>query len=238
MSEVDTQPSPSATHWIYKTLAVLLTLAIVAVVFWQNRPTGDPGSADGNYPPATSNFPGEIQPVGEGMWRITGGQAVVFAAGDPADRFEFRMRMFGMMADEDTRTLMRAYRVLMNDERARSTLELTSEQSKQLQAIDAPRMVVNDTDRAEFVSRFHAWQRADDAHKPQAQTAVCDQLKEISARGAPLTKQAWVDGCAKLKKILTLQQMAKLTVYMESNPTPGMGWGNPFAPTSTSQPLQ
>src|SRR5438270_13065840 len=110
MADAETQSQPKA-QWVGKLLAVLLTAAIVVVVFWQAFPGGERPQSDISGNPTTNYQQAEMEQVGESMWRAYAGPAVVIVTGSPANNFEFRMRMF-MLLDEDTRTLIRAYRTV------------------------------------------------------------------------------------------------------------------------------
>lgn len=214
-------------------LAVLMTLAIVAVVFWQARPGGDSQPADPVGAPGTrQQMPADIEAMGDNMWRASAGPAFVFVRGNPATDFEFRVRMF-MMIDDDTRLLLRAQRTLIQDPNAAAAIDLSDDQMARIKSIEPPRMVIADDDRERFISAWHAWEKADEAQRPAARDAVLDLLRKTGEKNLEPTKKAWAEGAQAFKKILTLQQMAKLAVYQEKNGGPT--FGGPFGSGPTSR---
>jgi hypothetical protein len=225
MPELDPELE-SRVNRIGKPLAVLLTLAIVAVVFWQVRPGGEGG--DQSVSPNPDGRGADMEEVGTNTWRAYAGPAFVLVSGNPADNFEFRMRLFGTL-DDDTRSLVRSYRGLLQDPEAAKAIDLTDEQMAKLRAIELPRMIVSDDDRKHFADVWHAWQKADPPAKAEAREAVLTNLRDIARRSADPTKKAWTDAAATVKKTLTIQQLAKLAVYQDQHGTPGFGgpWNSP-----------
>ncbi len=221
MSDAETNPAPS-THWIGKALAVLLTVAIVVVVFWGTHPGGDQPSGGGNSNRFSDPQISTIESIGDGTWRAYAGGASVRVSGNPADTFEYRVRMFPMI-DDDGRVLIRAYRMLLQDPNAAKAIDLSPEQMDKLRAADPPGMVISDDDRQHFENAWHEWEKADDAHKPKARDAVLDLLRDMAKKSADPTKQAWSTAANSVKQTLTLEQMAKLTVYEQANGGPRMG---------------
>jgi hypothetical protein len=227
MPDVETQSPSKTTQWIGKGLAVLLTVAIVVVVFWQSHPNGDgPNSNDPPGPPNFNNVPGDIEELGPSMWRVSAGPAVVMVNGNPPT-FDYRLRLF-MLIDDDTRTMVRSYRQLTIDPNAAKSIGLTDEQMQRLQAINLPRMVISDDDQAKFEKIWHAYEEAVESQKSKARDDVLATLRQIGTQSIEPTKKAWTDVADTVKKTLTLDQMAKLAVYQQTNGSPGFGamWGN------------
>jgi hemoglobin-like flavoprotein len=157
---------------------------------------------------------------------------VVEVTGTPAREFNFRMRPWAMI-DEDTRVLVRSQRMLTQDPNAAKAIDLTPEQIDKLKAVEPPRIVIEDVDRQHVIALWHAWEKVDTAHKPAAQEAILDALRDVGQKSIEPTKKAWTDAADAVKKTLTLQQMAKLAVYQENNPT---GWGGPNRFPPATQP--
>ena len=233
MAETETTSDPGM-HWIGKLLAVLLTLAIVVVVFWQSRPGGSEGpspDSSGNQGPDRS---GDIEEVASDTYRAYAGQAFAMVQGKPAIDFDFRVRMFGGI-DEDTRTLIRGYRTLIMDPNAPKYVGVSAEQMDKLKSIELPRMVMSDQDKEHFIELWHAWEKADAANKKTAQDAVLNDLRDLGTKSMEPTKQAWKDAGQTVKKTLTVQQLAKLGVYQETYGSAGFGggfWGGGRGPAS------
>jgi hypothetical protein len=230
MSEDQAKPAVNKNS-IGMALAVLLTLAIVVVVFWQQHPGGDAREPDPRGPP-DARPPSGLEEMGDGAWRAYYGPAVVEVTGNPAREFNFRMRLFAVI-DEDTRTLIRAQRMLVQDANAAKNIGLSDEQVEQLKTIDPPRMVIADADRQHVIELWHKWEKAKPDEKPAAQNAIVDSLREIAQKTIEPTKKAWTDAAESVKKTLTLQQMAKLAVYQETNPQ--QPWAGGFGGSSTTQ---
>src|SRR6476469_7072835 len=125
-------------------LAVLMTAAIVGVVFWQSRP-GNVSSLNFGRPPRTRPMASEIEELAPNMFRAYAGSAFVFVRGNPATDFEFRMRIFGMI-DDDTRLLIRAERTVILDPNAAKAIDLSDEQLEKVKALEPPRMVISEDD--------------------------------------------------------------------------------------------
>jgi hypothetical protein len=229
MTQSDANP-PARKNPIGMALAVLLTIAIVVVVFWQQRGPGEGRDGDPRVPdgrPASG-----LEEMSDGYWRAYYGPVVVEVTGTPARDFNFRMRPWAMI-DEDTRVLVRSQRMLTQDPNAAQAIDLTPEQVEKLKAVEPPRMVIDDADREKVIALWHAWEKADAAHKPAAQDAILSALRDTGQKSVEPTKKAWADAANAVKKTLTLQQMAKLAVYQENNPT---GWGVPNRFPPTTQP--
>jgi hypothetical protein len=230
MTQADVNP-PARKNPIGMALAVLLTIAIVVVVFWQQRGPGEGRDGDTRGVPDGRPASG-LEEMGDGYWRAYYGPVVVEVTGMPARDFNFRMRPWAMI-DEDTRVLVRSQRMLVQDPNAAKAIDLTPEQVEKLKALEPPRMVIDDADREKVIAFWHAWEKADAAHKPAAQDEILNALRDVGQKSIEPTKKAWTDAAAAVKKTLTLQQMAKLAVYQESNPT---GWGGPNRFPPATQP--
>src|SRR4051812_26513867 len=83
------------------TLASLLTVAIVVMVFWKSHPSSDTPRDEEPRGIEIDDMPGAIEEA-NGTWRAYVGPVVMLAYGRPATDFEFGMRVFGMI-DEDSR---------------------------------------------------------------------------------------------------------------------------------------
>lgn len=230
MTQGEVNP-PARKHPIGMALAVLLTIAIVVVVFWQQRGPGE--GRDGDPRGVPDGWPASgLEEMGDGYWRAYYGPVVVEVTGTPARDFSFRMRPWAMI-DDDTRVLVRTQRMLIQDPNAAKAIDLTSEQIEKLKAVEPPRMVIGDADREKVIAQWHAWEKADTAHKPAAQDAILSALRDAGQKSIEPTKKAWIEAADAVKKTLTLQQMAKLAVYQENNPT---GWGGPNRFPPATQP--
>lgn len=230
MTQADPNPPPRKNP-IGMILAVLLTIAIVVVVFWQQRGPGDAREGDPRGVPDGRPASG-LEEMGDGYWRAYYGAVVVEVTGTPARDFNFRMRPWAMI-DEDTRVLVRSQRMLTQDPNAAKAIDLTPEQIEKLKAIEPPRMVIEDADREHVIALWHAWEKAAPAQKPAAQDAILNALRDAGQKSIEPTKKAWNDVANTMKKTLTLQQMARLAVYQENNPP---GWGGPYRSGPATQP--
>ena len=229
MTQGEANP-PARKNPIGMALAVLLTIAIVVVVFWQQR---GPGEGRDGEPRVPDGRPvSGLEEMGDGYWRAYYGPVVVEVTGMPAREFNFRMRPWAMI-DEDTRVLVRSQRMLVQDPNAAKAIDLTPEQVEKLKAAVPPRMVMDDADRENVIALWHAWEKADASHKPAAQDALLGALRDTGQKSIEPTKKAWTEAADTVKKTLTLQQMAKLAVYQENNPT---GWGGPNRFPPATQP--
>ena len=230
MTQGEANP-PGRKNAIGMALAVLLTVAIVAVVFWQQRGPND--AREGEPRPVPDGRPASgLEEMGDGYWRAYYGPVIVEVSGNPARDFNFRMRPWAMI-DEDTRVLVRSQRMLTQDPNAAKAIELTPEQIEKLKSVEPPRMVIEDADRERVIALWHAWEKAAPPQKSAAQDAILNALREAGTKSIEPTKKAWNDAADTVKKTLTLQQMAKLAVYQESNP---IGWGGPNRFPPATQP--
>jgi hypothetical protein len=236
MSETETKAA-ATTHWVYRALAVLLTIAIVVVVFWQAHPNGEQGG-DGTSSPTGDRFnnrqTGDIEAIAPDSWRVYSEPMFVIVNGNPATSFEYRMRMFNMM-DDDTRTLTRAYRTLMFDSSVAQSIGMSQDQIAAIQKIDFPRAVPADEPRQKFESLWHEWESADASKKPAAREAVLSAMRDLARQSVDPTKRAWADAAGQIRKTLTLQQMAKLAVYEDEH---GTGMGGPWGGWPSSRPMR
>jgi len=223
MAESETKPD-DGMNWIGKLLAVLLTAAIVCVVFWHSFPFGGDGAA----PEGNPNYDrsGDIEEMAGDMYRVYAGQAFVLINGKPAADFAYRLRMMGLV-DDDTRNLIRTDLSLTLDPNASKYAGVSDEQMEKIKAIDFPRMVVSDQDDQRFRELWHAWEDADAAHKKAAQDAVLNQLREMSQKAVDPTRHALKTAGEDLKNTLSLQQLAKLALYQETYGSPN-GFGGGF----------
>src|SRR2546421_699622 len=230
MTQGEANP-PRRKNPIGMVLAVLLTVAIVCVVFWQQRGPGDGRNTDQRGVPDGRPRSG-LDEMGDGYWRAYYGPVLVEVTGSPARDFNFRMRPWAMI-DEDTRVLVRSQRMLIQDPNAAKAIDLTPEQIDKLKAVEPPRMMIEDADRERVIALWHAWEKSNPPEKPAAQDAILSALRDAGQKSIEPTKKAWNDAADAVKKTLTLQQMAKLAVYQENNPT---GWGGPNRFPPATQP--
>lgn len=216
-------------------LAVVMTIAILAVVFWQSRgqndfpdsSDSDNGGPDGRGMVDIAHQPAGFDEIGPGFWRVYAGPLVVQIAGMPATEFNFRMRSFNLM-DDDMRSLVRAQRVLLGDPQAVVAAGVSEAQLEKLRNIQSPRAVVADADREQVIAQWRNWEKADASQKAAAQQPVVDAMRAAAEHSIEPTKKSWTDAATEVKSTLTLPQMAKLAVYAEDHPMPGMlgqGWG-------------
>ena len=203
-------------HTVGRVAAGVLTISIVVAAFWH---THLPGSGPGPEPDGEHgrDFGGRqgmtgIEDDGGTFRRAFAGPVFLEAYGRPATSFDFRMRPFGLM-DDDSRMLLRSLRVVLNDPNTDRLINLTQDQWKNLQAIEMPRMVISDDDRAQIERLWQDMDAASDAQKPAAQQKLLDGLRDVGDRSTEPTKKAWADAANQVKQILTTQQLAKLSVY-------------------------
>src|SRR5262249_30467837 len=147
--------------------------------------------------------------------------------------FEYRMRMY-MLLDEDSRVLYNALRMLTRDENAQKAVNATPEQLQKIYDLQPPRMVATDEAKANIQRLWVKWEQASEADKPAAQKVLLDALADLSKTSIEATRKAWIDAGAGLKKVLTLQQMAKLAVYEQANGQPP--WNAPQLPLPATRP--
>jgi hypothetical protein len=226
MTEVGANPENKWSR-IGRYLAVALTLAIIVAVFWQFRPGPKPGD-DQDLPdgPMGGKIPVSLEQTGDDSWNLQAGPAMLMIVGKPASTFNFRMRSWGMM-DDDTRMLIGALRTLQRFPDAVQQAGVSDEQMSRLNDIQPPRMAVADDDRRHVEKLWHDYENADDRTKRDAQQAVMDGMRELTEKSIEPTKQAWTDAGKQLQQTLTLEQLAKVAVYMQNNGVP-MGPGGGF----------
>jgi len=229
--EVQTQDPRS---WIGSAIALVLTAAIVIAVFWQTRGTGSetPPPEISNEPPRFDRITASIEETGDGTYRVSAGPMVLGVAGRPATTFDYRMRMYQLL-DDDSRVLASALRLLTRDPEAQKAVNATPEQLNKIYELQPPRMVATDAEREHIQRLWAKWEQAPEAEKPAAQQALLDAVAELSKNSIVATRKAWVDAGAELKRILTLQQMAKLAVYEQANGLPP--WTSPPSPNPATQ---
>ena len=92
-------------------------------------------------------------------------------------------------------------------------LELTKEQQAALAALPAysSDMIVSDPDRQLLTSQFDAYLAASDSDKPKKEAEMVQALAEVAKRSLEPTLAATDDYIAKIKAILTPDQVTKLT---------------------------
>jgi hypothetical protein len=224
MTEVSANPE---NKWVRigRYLAVALTIAIVVAVSWQFRPAPkieDPDLPDS--PMGGGNLIATLDQMGEDAWSVQAGPAIVFISGRPANTFLYRMRIWPMV-DDDTRMLIGALRTLQRDSQAVKDAGLSDEQTKKLNDIQPARMVVSDEDGERFEKLWHKLEQADEQGRPGAQKVVLDAMCELTERSIEPTKKAWNDAARQLQQTLTLEQLAKVAVYMQNNNIPQFGPG-------------
>ena len=209
---------------IGRIIAVALTLAIVVAVSWQFRPTPKVDDMDIPDQPLGSKMPVGMDQVGDDAWTVQAGPALMIVSGRPASNFMFRMRAWGMV-DDESRMLIGALRTLQRDPAAVENAGVSNEQLKTINDIQPPRMVISEDDRQRMEKLWHAFEAADDSKKRDAQQEMFDAMRDITERSVEPTKKAWSDAGKQLQQTLTLEQLAKVAVYMQNNGIPQGGPG-------------
>jgi hypothetical protein len=223
---------------IGRALAVALTIAIVVVVFWGYRPWADrpQGSGDGGGPPGGFRGPEWINETPQGIRRAMAGPVMMEVFGRPGTTFTFSVRI-GRFAsvpglDPDSTTLLRIQRQILRDPGAVKAAEVSEQQMDQLQAA-TPNLTISDSDQEQIKHLWSIWEQADADHKAAAERAVLEALRSAGEKGMEDSRKKIIESAKTVKSILSTDQVAKLALYMESNPMP---FGRQPMPSPSTQP--
>jgi hypothetical protein len=199
-------------------ISILAVLLLGGVAFgwwrWQSTRTPDEPLVDvGGGPGAWMQRPMMQQPPPDGVrkvgssYRLKTGDATMYVSQTKAGgwQYNFSYQPNRAMNGVDAAILLARYNS--------QALELTKDQIDRLEKLGpfSSGMVVSDPDRAKIAALWETYAKASGGAQAQAENALKSTLADIANRSVEPTKAAIQDRVAKIREILTPEQVQKLS---------------------------